>query len=57
MPLKKDLKKLKVVLMDLETKPTSNWFINLITNSRIKSVKRLILMKELKLEKLKNRSK
>jgi hypothetical protein len=57
MPLKKDLKKLKVVLMDLEKKPTSNWFINLITNSRIKSVKRLILMKELKLEKLKNCSK
>jgi hypothetical protein len=57
MPLKKDLKKLKVVLIDLETKPASNWFINLITNSRIKSVKRLILMKELKLEKLKNRSK
>lgn len=57
MPLKKDLKKLKVVLMDLETKPASNWFMNLITNSRIKSLKRLILMKELKLEKLKNRSK
>ena len=57
MPLKKDLKKLKVVLNDLENKPISNWFINLITASRIKSVKHLILIKELKLEKLKNHNK
>jgi len=57
MPLKKDLKKLKVVLNDLENKPISNWFSNLITASRIKSVKHLILIKELKLEKLKNHNK
>lgn len=53
MPLKKDLKKLKLALNVLESKPATNWFAKLIKKIKIDGIKKLILRIELKLQDLK----
>jgi hypothetical protein len=53
MPLKKDLKKLKLALKELEAKPTSNLFAKLIKKIKISGLEKLILRIELKLQDLK----
>jgi hypothetical protein len=53
MPLKKDLKKLKLTLKELESKPESNWFDKLMKKIKIKNLKTVISKIELKLDKLK----
>ena len=53
MPLKKDLKKLKLALKELEAKPASNLFAKLIKKIKISGLEKLILRIELKLQDLK----
>jgi hypothetical protein len=53
MPLKKDLKKLKLALKELEAKPASNFFAKLIKKIKISGLEKLILRIELKLQDLK----
>ena len=54
MPLKKDLKKLKLTLKELESTSESNWFGKLMKKIKIKNLKTLIFKIELKLDNLKN---
>jgi hypothetical protein len=53
MPLKKDLKKLKLALKELQAKPVSNFFAKLIKKIKISGLEKLILRIELKLQDLK----
>jgi hypothetical protein len=53
MPLKKDLKKLKLALKESQAKLASNFFAKLIKKIKISGLEKLILRIELKLQDLK----